>query len=111
MLRFTRAQGHDPDTFQQGGLRKILGIAQTYIDRNYANDEVIRLANLTKGCPEDDDISTTTPLSEVVSKKEQLPYSNCTTTRQEILYALTLKRRVNDQTKNAGMQKSRNIKP
>ena len=70
-LQFTTAQGNPLDAFQQRGLRKILGIAPTYIDRSHTNEEVIRLANIAKGCDEDETKTKIIPLTETIKQRKQ----------------------------------------
>ncbi len=44
-LQFTKNQGGVLDSFQMKGLRKIMNIKPTFIDRSITNEEVLRLAN------------------------------------------------------------------
>ena len=69
-LQFTETQGKQLDTFQQRGLRKILGIAPTYIDRSHTNKDVIELANKEKGADTDPTKTKIIPLTETIKNKK-----------------------------------------
>jgi hypothetical protein len=69
-LQFTEGQGKQLDAFQQRGLRKILGIAPTYIDRGHTNEKVIELANIAKGAHEDKTKTKIMPLTEIIKNRK-----------------------------------------
>ncbi len=69
-LQFTEAQGKHLDTFQQIGLRRILGIPPTYIDRSHTNEEVFKIANTAKGCDEDKKKTKIIPITETIQKRK-----------------------------------------
>ena len=69
-LQFTEAQGRVLDTFQQRGLRKILNIPPTYIDRSHTNADVLRIANETKQWTPTSGRVKIIPLTEVLKKKK-----------------------------------------
>jgi len=56
--------------FQQRGLRKILHIPPTYIDRTHTNEDVLRIANEQKGWTEDSDIVKIIPITQVISARK-----------------------------------------
>ena len=71
-LQYTDAVGKMLDTFQQRGLRKILGILPTYIDRTNTNEEVFRLANKARGCDDDPTKVKLCPLSGNIKKRKMI---------------------------------------
>ena len=67
-LQPTEATASKLDTFQLKGLRKILNMTTTYIDRANTNEEVFRRANEAIGSAQNRHIR---PLSEVLQEKRK----------------------------------------
>ena len=56
--------------FQQRCLRKILGIASTYIDRSHTNEKVFEIANKEKGADQDKTKTKIVPITETLKTKK-----------------------------------------
>ena len=69
-LQFTEAQGRQLDTFQQRGLRKILGIAPTFIDRTNTNEDVLQIANKEKGADKDPTKAKIIPVTQMIENRK-----------------------------------------
>ena len=69
-LHFTEAQGKHLDKFQQRGLRKILGIPPTTIDRTTAYAEVLMKADEAKEWKEGRQVTKSISVAEVIAKKK-----------------------------------------
>ena len=69
-MQFTEAQGKVLDAFQQRGLRKIMGIPPTFIDRSTTNEEVCKLANAARGCDDDKTKATIIPFTETIKQRK-----------------------------------------
>ena len=69
-MQFTESQGRALDVFQQRGLRKILGIAPTYIDRSHTNEKVFEIANKEKGADSDPQKARIIPITDMLNKKK-----------------------------------------
>ena len=67
-LQPTEAAASKLDTFQLKGLRKIMKMSKTYIDRTNTNHEVYRRANLEMGLGAEEIIR---PLSDVLQEKRR----------------------------------------